>query len=115
MECYLETMVKQNVKCCACEGSLAESEHLNIAATNKVAAWEFPASCNVYIPEAHNAVAIICDRCVMAKAKILFAIESDAGWENAVYHPIEELEDDSPGVQAAKVVLARMSVNPLRN
>lgn len=115
MDCYLETLAKQNVKCCQCEGTLADTKHLNIVTSSKVAAWKFPSSGNVLIPNApNNAVAIICDKCVgSGQINPKFAIEADPRYAKVTYHEIESLEDDPEWVKKAKEKLSKP--NPLLN
>ena len=111
MECYLETLVKQNVKCCQCEGTLADSEHLNIVVTGKVATWKFPTAGNVFISNAPStAIAIICDRCGdSGNINPKFAIEAEPGYTNVIYHKLEDLEDEPEWVKNIKEKLSRPS------
>jgi len=113
MECYLKTLIKQNVKCCQCQGTLADSKTLNVVTTDKVATWKFPASgsVNVFIPNApYNAVAIICDRCAESgDIKPKFAIEAEAGCRKVTYHEIESLDDEPEWVKKAKKKLSKPS------
>lgn len=114
MECYLETMIKENIKCCACEGSLKDSDHLNIVTTSKVAVWRFPSSGNVFIPNAPNqAVAVVCDNCIETKVEVKFAVEAEPGFTNVTYHRLEDLEDEPEWVKKAKERLSRPS--PIMN
>ena len=67
-------------KCCACEGILKDSKHLNMVTLDKIANWEFPTWGNVLAKREEDrkgvrAVAIICDDCVENKTVIKFAIE----------------------------------------
>ena len=110
MECYLETMVKQNVKCCACEGSLEGTKHMNICITGKVAHRLFPTASNVLIQNApHNAVAIVCDNCIEAKTSIKFVIEAEPGYTKVIYHKLEDLEDEPQWFKDIKERLSRPS------
>jgi len=115
MECYLLTLIKQNVNCCACEGALADSKHIKIVATDKVATWKFPACGNVFIPNAPNTpVAIICARCGdSGDIKPNYVIEAEPGYSKVTYHKIEDLEDEPDWVKQAKDKLSRP--NPILN
>jgi hypothetical protein len=102
--------IKNNVKCCQCEGSLKDSKHLNIVSLNKKAYWKNPIWTNLLVPEAgYRAMAIVCDRCVLnAQVKGRFEpkwaveigshLEKDGDLTKSVYdyvkyHPIDALED----------------------
>jgi len=115
MECYLKTLVKQNVKCCQCEGTLADSKNLNIVATDKVATWKFPTGGNVFMPNApKTAVGIICDKCGdSGDIKIKYVIEAEPGYSKVMYHKIEDLEDEPEWAKRAKEKLSRPS--PIMN
>jgi len=108
MECYLKTLVKQNVKCCQCDGSLADAKHLNIVQTGKLAKWKFPSAGNFLIENCPpEAVAIICDQCVSTgNIKPVYAIESEPGYKTVTYHKIEDLEDEPEWVKKAKEKLS---------
>ena len=95
--------LKDEGKCCACEGTMASSRHLNMVSLNKRTTWEYPSWGNVLVDGSHGrAVAIICDRCVVKgrPKKAKFALERTGG--RFVYHPVEELED-VPEITEAQV------------
>ena len=99
-------------KCCACEGSLKDSKHLNLVSLDKIANWKFPTWGNILAKKEEDragirAVAIICDGCVEHKTLIKFAIDieiigndpqkSEAITETVIrYHEISTLKDASP-------------------
>ena len=115
MECYLKTLIKQNIKCCQCEGTLTDSKSLNVVVTDKAATWKFPTSGNVFIPKApSNAVSIICDRCAESgKINPMYAIEAEPGYAKVTYHEIESLDDEPEWVKQTKLKLSRP--NPVLN
>ena len=87
--------LKREGKCCACEGSMKKTRHLNMVALDKRATWG-PALTwgNVLIDGSHGrAVAVLCDFCVVGgrPKSPKFALERTGGM--FVYHPIADLED----------------------
>jgi hypothetical protein len=90
-------LVRAKVKCCACEGSLKDSPHINGINLNKRATWKFPVWSNVLIKDqVPRAVALICDTCLEKKHKIKLAIEWTDKFTTIRYHLISELEDLAP-------------------
>jgi hypothetical protein len=93
-----EKDVRDYVKCCACEGTLKDSEHINAITLDKEATWEFPIWNNILVldkyPE-NRALGYICDKCV-AEGKmdrVKFAVEYQEGYTNIKYHKVEGLKD----------------------
>ena len=63
--------IKDKVRCCACEGTMADSVNMNIVTTSKVSTWKFPVSRNILIKNSPSmAVAIVCDNCIKEQKKI---------------------------------------------
>ena len=88
--------VKRVVKCCACEGSMQDSKHVNLICLNKMATWEYPRWGNILVSDKYptnRAGAIICDRCIEERRKIKFAIEWDNKRTYVKYHKVEDLKD----------------------
>jgi len=42
-----DVFIKENCKCCACEGSLASSSMINMGQLDRLATWEHPTAGNV--------------------------------------------------------------------
>lgn len=95
----LEHFIREKVKCCACGGSLKNSEYVNSICLDKLATWDFPVWNNILVANVHpekRATAIVCDECIAKKRKVRFAVEWDEKHENIKYHPIESLKDLPP-------------------
>ena len=100
-----DVFIKENCKCCACEGSLASSSMINMGQLDRLATWEHPTAGNVLSSDKRpRAIAIVCDGCFDELAemgeeggnKIKLAIEWDPEEEKIVYHNVDELEDLPP-------------------
>lgn len=86
--------IKLRCLCCCCKGSLNESEYVNLVETEKLANWEYPSSGNVLTGVFGLAVAVLCDGCVEAGRKPLFALQFSGYSDDGVYyHELDELED----------------------
>lgn len=91
--------VRDNIKCCACGGTLEASSCINVVELEKVATWKFPVFGQVDIPDYEpRAMAIVCDECMRNKVKIQRCIE----WEGLPYlikyHDVECLKDSKKSV-----------------
>jgi len=96
--------LKTRLKCCACGKSMTESVHINCIRLNKYAEWEYPAWGNILAIDEdkkkfNRATSIICDECVVKKAKpdkaIEIKFENDTITE-IIYHDIKDLKDAEP-------------------
>lgn len=99
--------VLENARCCACEGPLRGSKHLNLVTIDKFASWEFPIWGNLLakdpLKRTGRAAAICCDGCVDEKTgqalrPIKFAIEVNKLGEEYIidYHDAMKLKDAPP-------------------
>jgi hypothetical protein len=93
-ELDFEHWVRQNIKCCCCEGPMTDSEHINIAQLNRKANWEQFIAQNVayknWIPKAQG---ITCDKCYDNKeTKVKYAVTWSNEQTDIKYINIEELE-----------------------
>jgi len=88
-----EQLIRQKVKCCACEGSLKNSPHINLVSLMKVATWKFPVWGNLLIRVWGLAVAVLCDKCVKEKRTPKYAVEWNDDLSVVKYHPVESLKD----------------------
>jgi hypothetical protein len=94
-----EAFIRKRVKCCACQGSLKNSKHINGICLDKLATWELPVWGNILLKDLHpekRALAILCDECIDKKRNPKFAVEWDENYENVKYHPVESLQDLPP-------------------
>lgn len=92
-----DKIIREKVKCCACEGSLNESMNMNVMGLLLIAEWPTPTAANVYFPgDPLQAIAILCDRCLAAgprgKPGIKYAIQWTKDAEVVTYHPVEDLD-----------------------
>jgi len=100
--------IRAEGKCCACEGSLKESDGINLVMIDKYAEWEFPCWGNMLLPPEHpkagmnRAIGVCCDNCIDAstgKAKpIKLALEVNLLDDKVLinYHDAEKLRDAPP-------------------
>lgn len=95
--------ISQLVRCGACHGPLGERP--NMIQLTKRATWKYPASGNLVTGYGPCAVAILCDACAEACHPILEAVEFNG--QEAVYHPLAELDDLGPEPTHTFVVHAR--------
>lgn len=87
--------IRNSVKCCACEASMAKSKNINICTLNKEATWEFPVWSNILVQHKHpekRAIAIVCDECIKTNKPIKYAVEAGKDYSNIKYHLISELK-----------------------
>lgn len=92
----LERFIRERIKCCACEGTLKDSKHINGICLDKLAEWEYPVWGNILVADAHpekRAMAFLCDDCLKKKRKPKLAVEWDERHKNIKYHLIENLKD----------------------
>ena len=102
--------VHERVKCCACDGSLGTSKHINLVATTKVATWKFPIAQSLLIENAPpNALAMLCDQCIENKVEAKYAVEADPGYSDVVYHELSSLEDEPEELKMARASFPRPS------
>lgn len=85
--------LKAKLKCCACEGTLKDSELINMIGLMKVAKWKMPHWGNATLRVWRLAMAVVCDRCVKEKKQPKFAVEWDNIGVDIKYHPVDELND----------------------
>lgn len=89
-----ENFIKQNIKCCACGGTLETSKVLNILVTKKIATWKYHIfgvlDCPGYPPKA---MAFVCDECRKNEVKIRHCIEFEVSTGQVTYHDVDSLED----------------------
>lgn len=101
--------IKDDVKCCACGGSIADSRIINFVCLPKLATWIYPVWGNPVFGALGFgfgfASAIVCDKCIRKKADIKFAVQWDDGVLNVKYHPIDKLED-IPKLDPAQIGVA---------
>ena len=93
-----EKLIKTKVKCCACGGSLKDSDNINMVGLMKEADWKFPAWGNVLLKVWGFASAVICDKCVKENKPIKFAVEWTQDLSFVKYHPVEKLKDVPPEI-----------------
>ena len=86
------TLLRTRARCGACGGKIGR--RLNIVSLRYRATWDYPCSGNVITGTDHEACAVLCDRCIDAKATIKEAIEMRDG--QPVYHALETLEKLGP-------------------
>jgi len=87
--------IKVKVKCCACGGSLENSENINFICLMKEAVWEHPCWGNILLrlwPPCF-ASAIVCDKCLRENKKVKFALEWNLDLSVVKYHTVEDLKD----------------------
>lgn len=96
----VEDKIRDNVKCCACGGSLKSSKHINGVCLNKLATWEYPCWGNILIwrvdPEKgrmKRATAILCDSCIKDCREPKYAVEWNRDYSEVKYHRVEDLKD----------------------
>lgn len=92
-------LIKEKVRCCACCGSLKDSEHINGITLNKLATWKHPTWSNLLVQDIHpepRASAIICDKCMEEGKPPKFAIEWTESLKEVTYHPVSALKDLPP-------------------
>ena len=90
-----EGKIRAKVKCCACEGSLKLSKHLNLVCLDKLATWKYPMWGNILVMDRHpmnRASAILCDRCIEKKRVPRFAVEWSSDYKIVRYHKVEDLQ-----------------------
>lgn len=108
----IEKKIKENIKCCACDGSLKRSRSVNGMLLNKLATWAHPTWGNVLVkdkyPEA-RATAILCDRCIEENRPPKYAVEWDSDYSKVIYHKVEDLED-LPEIRAEDVLAAELRI-----
>jgi len=88
--------IKQNVKCCACEGPLENSKFINGICLNKLATWKMPTWGNILVKDKYpdpRATAILCDRCINENRPPKFAVEWNEDFSKVIYHKVENLKD----------------------
>lgn len=88
----LELIISKLCKCCACEGSLESSNHINWVQIDKKATWKFPTWGNLLTDHDGMAVAYICDDCASGKKPeqgLKFAVEFEG--TTVIYHDLELL------------------------
>jgi len=97
MDCQWASFIRQNGKCCVCEGPLTYCELINLVDTGRIATWDGPVARNVLIKnDPGHAMAVVCDECLLLKViKPKYAIEtrSDGDCIRIFYWPIDELEE----------------------
>lgn len=111
-------LVKRKVKCCACGGSLNDSDHINLVALDRAATWLMPVSGNALTGlETKQAVAVLCDSCAnTGKAKIRYAVEWTEHIREVIYHEYEELDPLPTRIyEMHKTLAALCSQDPERN
>lgn len=87
--------IKKYILCCACRGSLEESEHINGITLDKLATWKHPTWSNILTLDKYpepRASAIVCDRCVAEKRDPEFAVEWNEDFSVVKYHPVKDLK-----------------------
>jgi len=97
--------IKQNVKCCACGGSLQNSKFVNGVCLDKLATWEHPIWGNILVKDKYpepRATAVLCDDCIRKKRKAKFAVEWNKDYSQVKYHKVEDLKD-LPEIREANV------------
>lgn len=88
--------IRNNVKCCACGGSMEASSCINIVELEKVATWKWPVFGQLDVPDYEpRALAIICDECQRNKVKIQRCIEWEGSPYLVKYHNLENLADSN--------------------
>jgi len=86
--------VRNNVKCCACGGTIETNSCINVVELKKVATWKFPVAGHIDVPGYEpRAVAVVCDECILNKVEIQRCIEWEGSPYLVKYHDIDELED----------------------
>ena len=78
--------------CCAC--SMALTGFVNIVITTHPQHWKYPQAGNALTGERHGASAILCDKCIEAKAEIKNLVELRNG--EVILHPVSEKENEPP-------------------
>ena len=94
-----EKWIKDNVRCCACGGSLKRSRFINMIALDKLATWKWPVWGNVLLLNKYpmnRAIAILCDKCIEKNRKPKYAVEWDMKHNSVKYHLIKNLKDLPP-------------------
>ena len=95
----VEDKIRDNVKCCACGGSLKYSRFINGICLNKLATWKHPTWKNILVLEKYpedRASAILCDRCIAEKKQPKYAVEWNEDYSEVKYHKVEALKDLPP-------------------
>ncbi|MBA7519357.1 hypothetical protein ES705_11435 [subsurface metagenome] len=93
----IKERIKKRVRCCVCNGSLVDSENVNIVELDLVASWRMPVVGILYMPSApEKAVAVLCDRCLVLRLgggelEIKCAVEWTGDLGLVKYHPVEDL------------------------
>ncbi len=84
----------KNLKCCSCGGKILKwCMELNVVITTRRASWKYPIFGNFddpYFPP--RAVAIVCDKCARAGAKITSCVEFQGSFV-VKYHTLEKLDE----------------------
>ncbi|MBA7487088.1 hypothetical protein ES707_22650 [subsurface metagenome] len=110
--------VRKKVKCCACENSMNDSEHINLIALDRAATWPMPVSGNVFAGmETKQAVAVLCDRCIAGgKAVIMYGVEWTENVENVTYHKFADLDPLPTRIhEINKAAMALLVQDPKKN
>ena len=89
----IEKCGMKKLKCCSCGCKILPCSDLNVLVTTKSASWKCPIYGTFDDPNfPARAVAIVCDVCARASAKIIFCVEFQS---NALvkYHTLEKLDE----------------------
>jgi len=92
----MEEKIRENVRCCACEGSLQNSKFINGVCLDKLATWKHPTWGNILVKDKYpepRATAILCDDCIRKKRKAKYAVEWNKDYSQVKYHKVEDLKD----------------------
>lgn len=78
-------------KCCCCEQSMVNSEHINLVQLDYQPKWKYPVFSNLTdLQHQLYAAAVLCNDCVkLGQTGIKFAFELNG--DEVIYHPINEL------------------------
>lgn len=97
---WSENFIRAKVKCCACGGSLKDSQNINMVCLMKETKWKYPCWGNFLLGVLGFASALLCDKCVKENRKAKFAVEWDKDRGLVKYHLVEKLRDVPPEIFA---------------
>jgi len=89
-----EEFIRKRVKCCACDGTMGNSEHINMIQLDRKANWKFPTAANILSSDVRpRAMSVVCDKCVNGKCSPKYAIEWNQKTRKIRYHKVDGLEN----------------------
>ena len=98
-----------NVECCACGDKLGKTSFVTIIELKKVATWKFPVFGRIDVPGYEpRALAMVCDKCIVNKEKILRCVEWEGPGSQIKYHDVAGLKDATKSVSQMDYYFGRL-------